>query len=58
LRFARVFIDVPRLGPFDYLVNGINVEIGALVIVPFGRRRVVGVVAELTNKSELIEKKN
>lgn len=57
MRFARVFIDVPRLGPFDYLVNGINVEIGALVIVPFGRRRVVGVVAELTNKSELIEKK-
>jgi primosomal protein N' (replication factor Y) (superfamily II helicase) len=42
-------------GPFDYRVpeRFANVEVGTLVVVPFGPRRLLGVVVDLAEKSEL-----
>jgi len=49
-RCVRVALDVPLPGPFDYRVTeAVAVEaiaVGARVIVPFGRRRMVGVVVQ------------
>lgn len=42
----RVAVDVPLLALFDYL-STVPVEVGVRVIVPFGRRKVVGVVVGL-----------
>lgn len=44
-RYCRVALDVPLAGPFDYAVRGL-VEPGCRVIVPFGRRRLIGVVLQ------------
>ncbi|MCO5315410.1 MAG: primosomal protein N' [Solirubrobacterales bacterium] len=46
-------------GPFDYLVpEGMDgIEVGSVLEVPFGRRRVTGVVTELAENSELPEEK-
>jgi primosomal protein N' (replication factor Y) len=42
-------------GPFDYrLPDAMNeVEVGSVLVVPFGRRRVVGVVVGLADRSDL-----
>jgi primosomal protein N' (replication factor Y) len=42
-------------GPFDYLVSpGLpDIEVGSLLVVPFGRRRVLGVVVELASESAI-----
>jgi primosomal protein N' (replication factor Y) (superfamily II helicase) len=44
-------------GPFDYRLPGRlgDVEIGSVLVVPFGRRRVVGVVVGLADRSDLPE---
>src|SRR5690554_8175218 len=42
----REAVDVPLLALFDYL-STVPVEVGGRVIVPFGRRKVVGVVVGL-----------
>src|SRR4029453_15308061 len=44
-------------GPFDYRVpEGMsNIEVGSVLVVPFGRRRVVGVVVGLADRSDLPE---
>ena len=42
-------------GPFDYLLNGSmeGVGVGSMLVVPFGRRRLLGVVVDVAEKSEL-----
>ena len=42
-------------GPFDYRLPAAlaGVEVGSLLVVPFGRRRVLGVVVELAQESEI-----
>jgi primosomal protein N' (replication factor Y) len=40
-------------GPFDYLVGDGAVEKGSLLVVPFGRRDVKGVVVELAERSDV-----
>lgn len=47
-RWLRVALDVPLPGLFDYRCDE-DVEPGLRVIVPFGRRKLVGVVAELAD---------
>ena len=44
-------------GPFDYRLPEAmeDVGVGSVLVVPFGRRRVVGVVTALTDRSELPE---
>ncbi|MEI2416008.1 primosomal protein N' [Orrella sp. JC864] len=44
-RWVRVVLDVPLPGPFDYRHDG-PIEAGTRVIVPFGRRKLVGVVVD------------
>jgi primosomal protein N' (replication factor Y) len=39
-------------GPFDYVVDE-GIEKGALLVVPFGRRDVTGVVVDLTDRSDV-----
>jgi primosomal protein N' (replication factor Y) (superfamily II helicase) len=52
-RFARVALDVPLDNVFDYEAEGLPLAVGSLVVVPFGRRRSVGVVVGLADQSEL-----
>jgi primosomal protein N' (replication factor Y) len=42
-------------GPFDYLLDGslAAVGVGSMLVVPFGRRRLLGVVVDVTEDSEL-----
>jgi primosomal protein N' (replication factor Y) len=42
-------------GPFDYRLAGglAEVGVGSMLVVPFGRRRLLGVVVELSEESEL-----
>ena len=42
-------------GPFDYLLAGPmeRVGVGSMLVVPFGRRRLLGVVVDLAEESEL-----
>lgn len=51
MKIARVELDVPIAGPFDYESGHADVRVGALVAVPFGRRRLVGVVTGLADSS-------
>ncbi|MGP0103594.1 MAG: hypothetical protein ACLPUT_18475, partial [Solirubrobacteraceae bacterium] len=47
-------------GPFDYrlpeTLRG-DVDIGSMLVVPFGRRQVLGVVVGLADSSEIAEEK-
>ncbi|MEX0960776.1 MAG: primosomal protein N' [Burkholderiales bacterium] len=53
MRIARVALDVPLDALFDYDAGELPVEYGSIVAVPFGHRRAVGVVTELTDQSAL-----
>src|SRR5208283_3153246 len=47
-------------GPFDYLLPEQlrpGVEVGSMLVVPFGRRRVLGVVVGLAERSEVAEER-
>ena len=44
-RILKVALDVPLDALFDYLDGGHTVMVGQRVIVPFGRRHLVGIVA-------------
>lgn len=51
MAIARVALDVPVAGLFDYDTAGHALQPGHLVVVPFGRRRQVGIVFEVTQRS-------
>jgi primosomal protein N' (replication factor Y) len=45
-------------GPFDYrLPDEISASVGSMLVVPFGRRQVLGVVVGLADSSEVAEEK-
>lgn len=48
---ADVAIGVPKRTLFDYLIADTAPEIGARVLVPFGRRKLVGIVLGLKEQS-------
>ncbi len=51
---VRVALDVPLSTLFDYFVEtDIAVETGQRVLVPFGRKQLVGIVMELSEDSDL-----
>ena len=51
---VRVALDVPLPKLFDYLAEVAGrADIGRRVIVPFGQRRQVGLIVELTQASEV-----
>jgi primosomal protein N' (replication factor Y) len=54
VRIARVALDVPLGDTFDFRVpEGLEAPAGALVVVPFGRTRKVGVVTARAARSEV-----
>jgi primosomal protein N' (replication factor Y) len=54
MSIIRVALDVPLSTLFDYKVNDeISIEIGQRVVVPFGRKEVVGIAMERVDQSEL-----
>jgi primosomal protein N' (replication factor Y) len=55
MNVVRVALDVPLNTLFDYLVSpDMEVEIGQRVVVPFGPRRVIGVVMEYATGSDIL----
>ena len=52
-RILKVALDVPLDGVFDYLAGEHAVTIGQRVVVPFGRRRQVGVVVAIAAGSDV-----
>jgi primosomal protein N' (replication factor Y) (superfamily II helicase) len=55
---ARLALDVPVDSLFDFLAPGVTSEdVGRLALVPFGKRRCVGVILEVTNTSAVVEEK-
>jgi len=53
-RIALVGLDLPLANSFDFLLPaGIKAGIGSLVIVPFGRQRMVGIVVGLRDDSDV-----
>ncbi len=52
-RILKVALDVPLDKLFDYLDSGLAVEIGQRVVVPFGRRKQVGIVVDIAAKSDV-----
>ncbi len=61
-RYACVAVNVPRVsGLFDYAVPEFlagNVQPGSLVVVPFGRQTVQGVVVRGMDETDILEVKN
>ena len=57
MAIARVALDVPVAALFDYRAGELALRPGHLVVVPFGRRRQVGVVLELADHSEVADAK-
>src|SRR5687767_9626907 len=53
MKLARVGLDVPLGRTFDYRADGDAVAIGARVVVPFGRRSMIGVVLGIGEDSDL-----
>ena len=54
MHFARVALDVPLATLFDYfLAENMTVVEGQRVLVPFGRKQVVGIVLALSDTTEL-----
>ena len=53
----RVAVDTPLRRTFDYLAGDAPPRPGMRVRVPFGRRRIVGIVLELAASSELPQEK-
>ncbi|HUQ28840.1 MAG TPA: primosomal protein N' [Usitatibacter sp.] len=54
MTIARIALDVPLDEPFDFRIPaGMEAPIGALVVVPFGRARKVGVVVGHAKRSEV-----
>lgn len=53
----RIALPVPLRKLFDYLPLSNTPAIGARILVPFGKRRLVGVLVEIANSSEVPENK-
>ena len=52
-KILKVAIDVPINQLFDYLANDNSIKIGQYVTVPFGRRKIVGVVYDIASDSNI-----
>jgi primosomal protein N' (replication factor Y) (superfamily II helicase) len=56
MRIARVALDVPRDTLFDYLIEGADPrDAGRLVVVPFGKKQAIGVIAEIAREPVIPE---
>ena len=56
--FLRVAIDVPLPRLFDYRCDGASAkDIGLRVVVPFGSRKIVGIIFDVVSSSDLPQEK-
>ena len=55
MAIARVALDCPVNSLFDYRSTGQPPQVGQLIVVPFGRRRQVGLVLEVAEHSEIAD---
>ena len=54
MKIVRVALDIPLPRLFDYAcAESLALAPGARIVVPFGKRRLVGVVVELAGRSEV-----
>ncbi len=53
MTILRVALDVPLARLFDYLDTGSGVQTGQRVLVPFGRRQMIGIVMGRTSESDM-----
>lgn len=52
-RILKVALDVPLDSLFDYLDGGFDIAVGQRVVVPFGRRKQVGIVVQVAEHSDV-----
>ena len=52
-KFLKVAIDVPINQLFDYLPNENSFSVGQYVTIPFGRRKMIGVICEISLHSDI-----
>ncbi|MFM7460818.1 MAG: primosomal protein N', partial [Burkholderiales bacterium] len=58
MKFAKIGLDMPLANTFDFLVPPVmDIEPGALVVVPFGQRRMVGIVVAVGAESDVAVEK-
>ncbi|MCA2998377.1 MAG: primosomal protein N' [Rhodocyclaceae bacterium] len=58
MKFAKIGLDMPLANTFDFLVPpDMDIEPGALVVVPFGQRRMVGIVVAVGVESDVAVEK-
>ena len=57
MRILKVALDVPLDRNFDYLAGDFKVAVGQRVVVPFGRRKQVGIVLGMASQSDFSEDK-
>jgi primosomal protein N' (replication factor Y) len=55
MAIARIALDCPVNLLFDYRSTGQPPRVGQLVVVPFGRRRQVGLVLEIAERSQIAD---
>ena len=55
MTIAKVALDCPVNSLFDYRLTGQTPQVGQLIVVPFGRRRQVGLVLEVAEHSEIAD---
>lgn len=51
--FLKIALDVPLDRLFDYLDGGLEIAPGQRVVVPFGRRKQIGIVVEVSDHSDV-----
>lgn len=52
-RILKVALDVPLDSLFDYLDGGFDAVVGQRVVVPFGRRKQIGIVVQIAGHSDV-----
>jgi len=53
MAIARVALDCPVYSLFDYRLTGQEIQKGHLVVVPFRKRRTVGLVFDVVEHSHI-----
>ena len=53
MSYAKIHLDVPLNGPFDYRTNGLSVVKGSLVEVPFRNKKQVGIVIDVSENTNV-----
>ncbi|MEQ1514994.1 MAG: primosomal protein N', partial [Usitatibacteraceae bacterium] len=54
MRIAHVALDLPLARHFDFLRGDAGLEdVGRLAVVPFGNKKLVGVIVGLSDESEI-----